>query len=161
MLAESDTSGGAAPDPPISVARACITWRGDSNYVATLVESEGEDLQHEGAADTERRSIDGRATMSIWDGKTLQLHADGEAAAGLAAVGAWQPNGRHLYAAQHTGPRPRVLLFERNGLQHGGFDIPVPGALRRPCQPLYINLLSYGKPASQVWSTSLARRGHR
>lgn len=24
----------------------------------------------------------------------------------------------------------RVLLFERNGLQHGGFDLPGPGALR-------------------------------
>ena len=38
-------------------------------------------------------------------------------------VGAWQPNGRHLYVAQQTPSGPRVLLFETNGLQHGGFDV--------------------------------------
>ena len=49
--------------------------------------------------------------------------------AGLSAVAAWQPNGRHVYVAQHAGPSARMLLYERNGLQHGGFDISVPGAL--------------------------------
>lgn len=38
-------------------------------------------------------------------------------------VASWQPNGRHLYVAQQTANGPRVLLFETNGLQHGGFDI--------------------------------------
>jgi IKI3 family len=38
-------------------------------------------------------------------------------------VGAWQPNGRHLYVAQQTPSGPRVMLFETNGLQHGGFDV--------------------------------------
>ena len=127
----------------------------------------------------------------MWDRETAELHAEGEAAAGLLPAVAWQPNGRHLYAAvckpaaglpgaeqppsqqegqqghqrpdeseqalqaaaegiQHVGAWKRelrrrqqqreaaaapggadsaaaascVLLFERNGLQHGGFDVP-------------------------------------
>lgn len=118
--------------------------------------------------------------VRIWDSEGGALHAVGEAAPGLLAPLAWQPNGRHLYAAaapapaaqrsasagpaaqgraQARGGEPapgkvaaasgsaqgqsaepkrgvpaagaaRVLLFERNGLRHGGFDLPSPGACR-------------------------------
>lgn len=118
--------------------------------------------------------------VRVWDSEGGALHAVGEAAPGLLAPLAWQPNGRHLYAAaapvpaaqrsapagpaaqgraQGGGGRPtqgkvaaatggaqgrsagaerrapasgaaRVLLFERNGLRHGGFDLPSPGARR-------------------------------
>ena len=120
--------------------------------------------------------------VRVWDSEGGALHAVGEAAPGLLAPLAWQPNGRHLYAAaapvpaaqppapagptargraQAGGGGPaqgkaaaapggaqdrsagaeqgapasgsaRVLLFERNGLRHGGFDLPSPGAWRHP-----------------------------
>lgn len=58
------------------------------------------------------------------------MHAVGEHAAGLQSVVAWQPNGRHLYApVQQQDGALRMLLFERNGLQHGCLDVPGPGKL--------------------------------
>lgn len=45
------------------------------------------------------------ATVRIWDRQTGELHASGEAAAGLLPTAAWQPNGRHLYVASSVaGP---------------------------------------------------------
>lgn len=120
--------------------------------------------------------------VRIWDSEGGALHAVGEAAPGLLAPLAWQPNGRHLYAAaapvpaaQPSAPAgpaaqgraragggglaqgkvaavaggaqgrsagaelgtsasgaPHVLLFERNGLRHGDFDLPSPGAWLHP-----------------------------
>ena len=122
VLAEADIGDDSGGQQPL-VANAIVAWRGDGNYVATLVEADAAAL-----TDSEGTANDSPACMRVWDGKTLQLHAEGDAAADLSAVAAWQPNGRHLYAAQHTGLMPRVLLFECNGLQHGGFDIPEPGA---------------------------------
>lgn len=122
-------------------------------------------------------------TVRIWDRELCELHAVGEAAPALHAALAWQPNGRHLYAAQAlplpgpaaagqqrqeeprveserrggeevearvehvgawkrelrrqqaaeaeaeaqragAGAGHRVVLYERNGLQHGGFALP-------------------------------------
>jgi elongator complex protein 1 len=37
--------------------------------------------------------------VRVWDRATGELHARGEAAAGLLPAAAWQPNGRHLYVA--------------------------------------------------------------
>ena len=74
-------------------------------------------------------SIAGRLyVVRIWE-RTGALHAVGEAAPGLAGPIAWQPNGRNLYAAA-TGPAnvPSVLIFERNGLRHGGWDLEREGA---------------------------------
>ena len=123
VLAESDLGDDSDSGQQLSVATACVTWRGDGDYVATLVEVD---------ATAEPGSVGlaagQHASLRVWDGRTLQPHAEGEAAPALSAVAAWQPNGRHLYAAQHAGSTPRVVLFERNGLQHGGFDVPVPGA---------------------------------
>lgn len=58
------------------------------------------------------------------------------AAEGIAHVGAWKRELRRRQAARaadapqgavpgaEAGPEARVLLFERNGLQHGGFELP-------------------------------------
>lgn len=68
--------------------------------------------------------------VRVWERESGALHAMGEHAAGLLGTLAWQPNGRHLYApCMQSGGALRVLLFERNGLQHGGFDVPGTGAL--------------------------------
>ena len=61
-----------------------------------------------------------------------ELHAVGAAPQGLHCVLAWQPNGRHLYAAHALADQHRVVLYETNGLEHGGFDVLTSGALRLP-----------------------------
>ena len=61
--------------------------------------------------------------LRIW-ARDGQLLAVGEATSGLQPVLAWQPNGRHLYAVQALpSGQERVILFESNGLQHGGFNV--------------------------------------
>ena len=68
--------------------------------------------------------------MRIWERESGALHAVGENAPGLLGKLAWQPNGRNLYAAcRQPDGALRVLLFETNGLQHGGFDVQGKGML--------------------------------
>lgn len=66
-------------------------------------------------------------SLRIWEREGCELHAVGKAPQGLHPVLAWQPNGRHLYAAHPVGKHHRVALYETNGLEHGGFDIPQEG----------------------------------
>lgn len=66
-------------------------------------------------------------SLRVWEREGFELHAEGAAPRGLHCVLAWQPNGRHLYAAQAQGDRHRVVLYETNGLEHGGFDVSAPG----------------------------------
>jgi elongator complex protein 1 len=163
---------------------ATLTWRGDSKYFATNTLWT--------AASSSSSSSGACRLLHIWDREDCQLHSTAQAAAGLAAPIAWQPNSRHLYAAAAVaqdshqqaaatagfdsrgqplkaaphqqpgvpswpaveaaaaaaagGSTPHqqqqqqqascgvdaaggnwlqhVLLYERNGLQHGGFDVP-------------------------------------
>ena len=77
------------------------------------------------------------ATVRIWTRESCALHSVGEAVPGLQPCLAWQPNCRHLYAAQASSEQGnRVVLFETNGLQHGGFSIPGPGKLQQHAFPL-------------------------
>ena len=72
------------------------------------------------------------ATVRIWTRESCVLHSVGEAVPGLQPCLAWQPNCRHLYAAQASSEQGnRVVLFETNGLQHGGFSVPGPGKLHQ------------------------------
>lgn len=143
---------------------AAISWRGDGKYFATTI----------------KINNDNGVQLHIWDREDGELHATGEHAENLHHVIAWQPNCRHLYAAQslveatthhqeetstttdtttttttttatlledkvkHVGAWKRelrrqqeaqqatdhlhashkVILYERNGLQHGGFGVP-------------------------------------
>jgi hypothetical protein len=67
-------------------------------------------------------------SLRVWQTEGCALHAVGKATSmGLYTVLAWQPNGRHLYAAHAQGNRHRVALYETNGLEHGGFDVPRSG----------------------------------
>lgn len=67
------------------------------------------------------------SSLRIWEREGCELHALGAAPKGLHPVLAWQPNGRHLYAAHPQGQHHRVVLYETNGLEHGGFDVPRTG----------------------------------
>ncbi|KAH7624735.1 putative Elongator complex protein 1 [Nannochloris sp. 'desiccata'] len=178
---------GPGPDPgsevQLSRNTAAMSWRGDGKYLATCTD------------DSFSGSGNGSVSISrvrVWDRESGELHALGESVDGVQSVLAWQPNGRHLYVAQHNiplkdnlektstssssgiqnigtirengeapeqqqrgaqGQAPEVrhvgawkrelrrreeaakaaggtaspnqiLLFERNGLQHGQFDVP-------------------------------------
>lgn len=70
--------------------------------------------------------------LTIWRRDGCTLHAAGERLEGLLPVAAWQPNGRHLYVGQATRDGPRVVLFETNGLQHGGFHLAPTGVTQCP-----------------------------
>lgn len=73
------------------------------------------------------------SSLRIWEREGCELHALGAAPKGLHPVLAWQPNGRHLYAAHPQGQHHRVVLYETNGLEHGGFDVPRTGDTPRTC----------------------------
>lgn len=57
----------------------------------------------------------------MWERDDCSLHTIGEDTPGLLVSVSWQPNGRHIYAAQEVDGEQRVVLFERNGLTHGSF----------------------------------------
>ena len=65
--------------------------------------------------------------VRTWNRDSGALHIVGEAAEGLCGPLNWQPNGRHLYAAAQDSSGSSVLLYERNGLRHGAFDVPCDG----------------------------------
>ena len=73
------------------------------------------------------------SSLRIWEREGCELHALGAAPKDLHPVLAWQPNGRHLYAAHPHGQHHRVVLYEANGLEHGGFDIPRTGDSSHGC----------------------------
>jgi hypothetical protein len=179
----SPAAATADADSSPSLLSATLTWRGDSKYFATnTLWSTTDSSSSSGAC----------RLLHIWDREDCQLHSTAQAAAGLAAPIAWQPNSRHLYAAAavaqdtqqnaaasagfdsrghplkaapHQQPGfpswpaveaaaaaaaaggsvtpqqqqqqassvvdaaggswlQHVLLYECNGLQHGGFDVP-------------------------------------
>ena len=62
-----------------------------------------------------------QAVLRVWEREECVLHAIGEDVAGLLGPVCWQPNGRHIYAAQDVRGQQGVVLFERNGLSHGNF----------------------------------------
>lgn len=77
------------------------------------------------------------SSLRIWEREGCELHALGVAPEGLHPVLAWQPNGRHLYAVHPHGQHHRVVLYETNGLEHGGFDVPRTGDLAHACHCKY------------------------
>lgn len=156
------------PQPDQQLLSASLTWRGHSSYLATNTCWGSNDSSTADGSSSSR-------VLHIWDRETGQLHATGQAAAGLSAAVAWQPNCRHLFAAAAVPPpasaaaagqpqlraaphqrvvsaaktappgtaaaaaataatsaqqqpdsswQQHIILYERNGLQHGGFDVP-------------------------------------
>ena len=123
---ESPPASASASDTPnLTPGDACISWRGDGVAFATV---------------TRRWGMASPCVLRTWDSDGGGLHAVGEAVPGLGPAVAWQPNGRHVYgwATGSKGDRlgnahsppipapstsPRCVLFERNGMTHGGFDL--------------------------------------
>ncbi|KAG1673002.1 hypothetical protein FOA52_005932 [Chlamydomonas sp. UWO 241] len=149
---------GWAPGPG-ELDDASLTWRGDGKYFATSVRTPP--------------GGDGKCARSIkvWDRSTFELHSTAEAADRVGAPLAWQPNGRHLYAVQDASPgganptdataapgQHRVLLFERNGLLHTGFDLPAVAARGPDSVAQRVSVLSWS-PDSELLAVLLAPAG--
>ena len=110
---------------------AALSWRGDGQFVASLVPS----------------AVEGAGpVLQVWGREDLELHSTGEKTLSPLASGprergadgfppsppplAWQPRGA-LIAAACDGSNPgrggspsEVVFFERNGLRRGGFALP-------------------------------------
>lgn len=104
-----------SPGVDLQIGGASIIWSGDGKYFATVCSSSAEGNE--------------ACNLKVWDREGCELHAVGAAPQGLHCVLAWQPNGRHLYAAHTLAEHHRVVLYETNGLEHGGFDVPTSGTL--------------------------------
>lgn len=91
------------PARPLGPDNITLTWRGDGRLLGSVI-----------------RPHSGPLVLRVMDRDTLQFTARGEELESPTATASWQPNGRHLYVAGSG----RVVLFEANGLQHGGFDLP-------------------------------------
>ncbi|KXZ43844.1 hypothetical protein GPECTOR_79g123 [Gonium pectorale] len=171
-------------DAPLPFSRGRVSWRGDGKYFAVVC---AEPQTATAAANSTQAAAPPAAyRVRIWDRTTMELHATGDAAEGLLPVPAWQPNGRHLYVAAVAAPPlagapawagaspppvpsgeastsgaapacPAVLLYERNGLRHGGFTLPNAAPLHSlawSCDSELLSVLSAPGPAE---STGAAR----
>lgn len=58
----------------------------------------------------------------MWDRSSLTLHAQAECESHISCV-AWQPNGRHLYTSTISNDGSCIVLYEKNGIEHGKFSI--------------------------------------
>lgn len=61
--------------------------------------------------------------LSVWERQTCSLHSVGAATEAVGVALCWQPNGRHIYVSSAADGNPRLKLYEKNGLEHGSFDI--------------------------------------
>ena len=128
-----DDSDEAAGAPPGSAGWAALgpddaglSWRADGRALVTTSRRRQDEEE-------EDRPPAVACTLRTWDvggPAGLALHALGEAVPGLASPVTWQPNSRHIYGVVNGGPGggdggdgSRVVLFERNGLTHGGFGL--------------------------------------
>ena len=127
------------PSPTLVPGNASIAWRGDSLWFATVTRTMTGRFCHvrhlaacpDKILSSPEHVAGPESVVRIWDREGCQLHSVGEYMPGLLPVASWQPNGRHLYVARSSraGAELQVVLFERNGLQHGSFDVPGPGKL--------------------------------
>lgn len=97
------------PEPAFSWDDKCprVSWRGDGQYfVASCINPTG-----------------GNRKLRIWsrDG-TLQY--TGEDMNGLEQALGWKPSGSVIASSQRLPNKHMIAFFEKNGLNHGGFQLP-------------------------------------
>lgn len=122
LLAERSIFAGGAADKEhaghaLTHANSALTWRGDTRYLATCTPGPGP--LHSAAAAAEAHpsgSSGGGCSVRIWEREGCELHAVGEEAPALYPLLSWQPNGRHLYAAQALC----ATSSAQQAQQHGG-----------------------------------------
>ena len=108
---------GPVPDPGTAVQlsrnTAAMSWRGDGKYLATCTEDCTTRITSTGDGCTAR--------VRVWDRESGELHALGESVVGIQSVISWQPNGRHLYVAQHNPVKstPSLEIHGNGSSSHG------------------------------------------
>lgn len=83
-----------------------ITWRGDSNLYAIGF------------------NLDGLRRFKVFD-REGHLQYTSEKQQGLESNLCWRPSGNVIAATQKLPDKYVIAFFEKNGLKHGEFDIPV------------------------------------
>ena len=106
LIAERPVSGtdteGESADCQLLPDKVAISWRGDGRYLATCTPQQAQQsvITTADAAGIAQDSPVGCCDIRIWEREALEPHAVGEQAPALYPLLSWQPNGRHLYAAQ-------------------------------------------------------------
>lgn len=93
-------------DETLSDNTVKITWRGDGNFYAVGF------------------TMDGIRRFKVFD-RSGQLQYTSEKQQGLESNLAWRPSGNLLTTTQKVNDKHTVSFFEKNGLKHGEFDIPI------------------------------------
>lgn len=93
-------------DPAVTSVGAKITWRGDGQLYAVGF------------------TMDGIRRFKVFNRDGL-LQYTSEKQAGLEGNLSWRPSGNVIATTQKLPDKYVVAFFEKNGLKHGGFDIPV------------------------------------
>lgn len=83
-----------------------ITWRGDSNLYAIGF------------------NLEGLRRFKVFD-REGHLQYTSEKQQGLESNLCWRPSGNIIATTQKLPEKYIIAFFEKNGLKHGGFDIPV------------------------------------
>ncbi|KAF9422466.1 hypothetical protein HW555_001864 [Spodoptera exigua] len=93
-------------DPEIADNSVKISWRGDGNLYAVGF------------------MMDGIRRFKVFD-KEGHLQYTSEKQQGLESNLSWRPSGNLIATTQKINDKYLVSFFEKNGLKHGEFDIPV------------------------------------
>ena len=117
-----------------------ISWRGDGKYFSSIIKM-GDRWDGQGVLLHRPMGLLSMlwlnpvplglrsSKLQTWERSSWELHAVAQFTEGLQPVMAWQPNGRHQYVSAAVQGQQHIMLFERNGLQHGGFDLGTTGGL--------------------------------
>ncbi|KAJ8714548.1 hypothetical protein PYW07_002773 [Mythimna separata] len=93
-------------DPEIADSGVKISWRGDGNFYAVGF------------------IMDGIRRFKVFD-KEGHLQYTSEKQQGLESNLSWRPSGNLIATTQKLNDKYLVSFFEKNGLKHGEFEIPV------------------------------------
>ncbi|XP_029845104.2 putative elongator complex protein 1 [Ixodes scapularis] len=84
-----------------------VSWRGDGQYFVTS------------SVDPSR----GNRKLRIWS-REGALQYTGEDINGLEQALSWKPSGSLIASSQHLPNKHKIIFFEKNGLNHGEFQLP-------------------------------------
>lgn len=97
------------PDPAFSWDDKCprVSWRGDGQYFVTSCIS----------------PTGGNRKLRLWSRDGI-LQYTGEDLNGLEQALGWKPSGSVIASSQRLPNKHMIVFFEKNGLNHGGFQLP-------------------------------------
>ncbi|XP_023219485.1 elongator complex protein 1-like [Centruroides sculpturatus] len=107
----------------------CICWRGDGEYFVISATDSSNNRK-----------------LRIWNREGI-LQFTSEKIVGLESTLDWKPSGNLIASSQHFPQKHAVVFFEKNGLQHGEFELPY-----EP-KTFYVNGISWNMDSSilAIW----------